>query len=173
MIKISGSTHQTFTFPANLEAAFNYYADLNHTLSILPHIAILERYNQSSYRVMYHTTELGIYRVHIICDLEADTDRKNWVLRVTPRTNQKSVREEAGIYSLTAQGSYTSESRFFAQGSQTQVEYKLRLHATLPVPIGVRLMPDSVLNNIARNITQWRIHEIAGGFIERSIRAYR
>jgi hypothetical protein len=173
MIKISGSTHQTFTFPANLKTSFDYFADLQHTFSILPHISILDQYNESSFRMLYHTTELGIYKVRIICDLKAESDHQNWVLRVDPCPSKKPVFSEAGLYSLTAPGAYTSVSHFREQGDLTQVEYKLRLNASLPVPLGVRFMPDSVLSNIASNITQWRIHEIANGFIERSLRAYR
>ena len=173
MIKISGSTHQTYLFPANLKNSFEYYADLHHTFSLLPHISLLDQYDDLTFRLLYHTTELGIYKVRIICDLQAQTDRQNWVLHVGPCPGKAPVAIDAGIYSLTAPGAFSSESHFQEVGDQTQIEYKLRLQADLPIPMGVRLMPDTVLNNIARNITQWRIHEIAREFIERSIRAYR
>jgi hypothetical protein len=73
------------------------------------------------------------------------------------------------MYSLTAYGSYSSVSHFFQAGPQTKIDYKVKLNAKLPIPFGVRLMPKSVLNSIARNITQWRILETVEGFIERSI----
>jgi hypothetical protein len=53
------------------------------------------------------------------------------------------------------------------------VEYRFHLNAELPVPVGIRFMPEPVLNGIASSITQWRIDEIVDGFIQRSLDSYR
>jgi hypothetical protein len=172
MIKISGSVHRSFTFPADLETAFNYYCDMNRTLNFLPHITILQRYADGQYRMLFSTTELGIYRVRVVCDMQAIEDRKNWVLRIVPFDQVRSIQSEAGMYSLTGQGYYTSKSTFKSISDQTEIEYALDLDAQLPLPLGLRFMPGSVVNSIARNITRWRIHETAEGFIERSMRAF-
>ena len=50
---------------------------------------------------------------------------------------------------------------------------ELELKAALPKPLGLSLVPDAVMNQITHSIADWRIHEIAGGFIDRSIAAYQ
>jgi len=173
MITITGSVHRSFQFPGPIEAAFDYYADIPRTLNMLPHISIVRQHAANQYRMMYNTTELGIYRVHLLCDIQVELDREAWVLRIQPRADPLPVASEAGFYSLTGQGFFASQSLFQNTGKQTEVEYRFRLSADLPVPLGVRFMPDSVLNGIAGSITRWRIDEIVDGFIQCSVDTYR
>lgn len=173
MITISGSVHRSFTFPSPLDAAFDFYADIRRTLGMLPHIAIVKAYQPDQYRVMYSTTELGIYRVRLFCDIQVELERQERVLHIRPIPEMPPAPSEVGIYSLTGQGFFTSQSIFRANGKSTQVEYQFRLSADLPVPFGIRFMPEPVLNGIANSIVQWRIDEIVDGFIQRSIDAYR
>ena len=74
---------------------------------------------------------------------------------------------------FTAQGYFTSRSIFRPRSDHSVVDYQLSLEARLPKPFGLMLMPDRVIEQIASNITDWRIHEIAGGFIKRSVQEYR
>jgi hypothetical protein len=173
MITISGSVHRSFTFPAELPSAFAYYADLPRTLNMLPHITCAQHYSETQYRMLYKTTELGIYNVHLMCDIQATLDREAWILRISPMNAVRHQTTEAGIYSLTGFGYFTSESIFINCGSQTKIDYHLNLRARLPVPFGIRFMPTPVVNSIANSITAWRIEEIVEGFIERSVQAYR
>jgi hypothetical protein len=173
MITVAGAAHRSFPFPAGCPAAFDFYSHARRTLSILPHISILRQYGPDRFRVLYHTTELGIYQVRLICDIQVEIDRQNWVLRIRPLDGVAPVGSEAGLYSLTAPACFTSESIFTPAGEATQVDYRLKLWAELPAPFGIRLMPERVLDSIAHSITEWRIDEIAGGFIERSIRHYQ
>lgn len=173
MITITGSVHRSFQFPDHPGAAFDYYADIPRTLNMLPHISIVRHYAANQYRMMYSTTELGIYRVRMLCDIQVELDREAWALHIQPMSNPLPVTSEAGIYSLTGPGTFTSQSLFRSTGENTEVEYRFRLSADLPVPFGIRFMPDSVLNGIAGSITQWRIDEIVDGFIQRSVDTYR
>jgi hypothetical protein len=173
MIHISGSVNRTFVFPAPLETAFDFYADMERTLGFLTHISLVQHRSERRYRMLYHTTELGVYRINMYCDIEIRLDRNAWTLSILPAKDVPPVAPEITLYSMAAQGTYSSQSIFTTSGSRTQIEYRLNLDANLPVPFGARLMPTSVTNAIAQNITQWRIHEIAEGFIERSIRYYR
>jgi hypothetical protein len=172
MITIAGSVHRSFIFPANFQTAFAYYSDFRRTLSFLDHISVTRQYAEDEYRMLYSATELGIYRVRIICDMKAEIDRRQGYLRVHPLEGIPPIQSKAGLYFLSGQGYYNSESIFNPDGDKTKIEYKLRLHARVPIPIGLRFMPIGVINEIARNITQWRITEIAEGFIERSLRAF-
>ena len=169
MIEIAGTIHRSFIFPANRADAFKFYSNLEHTLNYLTHISILQSFADLQYRVVYHSSELGIYRVRIFCDIGADLDRDAWAIRIHPLEGITPIRNKAGLYSLSAQGQYTSESLFAEEGNQTRIDYRLQLSASLPVPHGVRFMPSAVLDNIAQSIMNWRIQEIVEGFIERSI----
>jgi hypothetical protein len=173
VIKIAGTTRQTFSFPADLTAVSEFYRDFSRILHYLPHIQLVKAYGPDQFRVMYHTLELSVYRVRIYCDLQVRYDEAAQTLHVTPLPNKPPVRSAATVHSLTAQGHFTSRSIFRPRSEHSLVDYQLSLEARLPKPLGLMLMPDRVIEQIASNITEWRIHEIAGGFITRSVQAYR
>jgi hypothetical protein len=173
VIKIAGTTRQTFNFPADIAVASNFYRDFSRILRYLPHIQLVKAYGPDQFRVMYHTLELSVYRVRIYCDLQVWYDEDTQTLHTAPLLNKPPVRSEATVHSLTAQGYFTSQSIFRSRGDHSLVDYRLSLEARLPKPFGLMLMPDKVIQQIAGNITDWRIHEIAGGFIKRSIQGYR
>lgn len=173
MLRIAGAVDRSFVFPAELEVACKYYSQLNRVFTWLPHISPVKAYSAEDYRMLYHTTELGVYQVRIYCDLRAKFDDKKRMLNVQPLTQYQPVKEHASLTSLTAQGRYTSTSTFQAEGKQTRINYHLELGAVLPKPRGLGLVPDAVIEKVALEITHWRIYEIADGFIERSIREYR
>ncbi len=173
VIKIAGTTHQIFGFPADVATASNFYRDFSRILHYLPHIYLVKAYGPDQFRVMYHTLELSVYRVRIFCDMQVRFDAGSQTLHVAPLLDKPPVKSEATVQSLTAQGYFTSRSIFRPRGDHSAVDYQLRLEAWLPKPFGLMLMPDRVIQQIAGNITDWRIHEIAGGFIRRSVLEYR
>lgn len=172
MIHLTGAAHRSFLFPADVSTTSAYFGDIERVLGMLPHITLVKRYGANQFRALYHTAELGLYRVRIYCDLEAHLDPHQALLRVQPLSTHAPVKARATLNSLTAQGAYTSTSHFLAEGTHTRVDYRLRLRATLPTPLGLSLVPEGVLEQIARNITQWRIREIADGLVERSIKDF-
>lgn len=172
MIYINGSIQRSFIFPAALSEALHYYANTDHILHLIPHIFFVQKFADGQYRMLYHTTELAIYRVKIYCDLQASVEDK--VLKFRPLKGHPPVESLAGLDHLTAQGEYASDSVFEAQGNaKTRVTYTLYLKAALPTPLGLGLVPDAVMNGIANGITGKRMREIAQGFIERSLADYR
>jgi hypothetical protein len=173
VILINGTSRQTFLFPADVTAASAFYGDFGRILRYLPHIQLVKAYRPDQFRVMYHTLELNVYRVRIYCDLRVHYNETTQTLHVTPTFDKPPIRSEVTVNSLSAQGTFTSQSVFRAHGEHTSVDYGLNLEAHLPKPFGLMLMPDRVTQQIAQNITEWRIHEIAGGFIKRSIQEYR
>jgi hypothetical protein len=173
VILINGTSRQTFLFPADVTTTSTFYGDFGRILRYLPHIQLVKAYRPDQFRVMYHTLELNVYRVRIICDLQVRYNETTQTLHVTPLFDKPSVRSEVTVNSLSAQGYFTSQSVFRTHGEQTSVDYGINLEARLPKPFGLMLMPDRVTQQIAQNITEWRIHEIAGGFIKRSIQEYR
>jgi hypothetical protein len=173
VIPINGTSRQTFLFPADVATASTFYGDFSRILRYLPHIQLVKAYRHDQFRVMYHTLEMNVYRVRIYCDLQVHYNETTRTLHVTPLFDKPPVRSEVTVNSLSAQGYFTSQSVFRAHGDHTSVDYGLNLEARLPKPFGLMLMPDRVTQQIAQNITEWRIHEIAGGFIKRSIQEYR
>jgi hypothetical protein len=173
MITIAGTTRQTFDFPADIATASSFYRDFSRILRYLPHIHLIKTYGPDQFRVMYHTLELSVYRVRIYCDLQVRYDEASQTLHVAPLFNKPPVKSEATVHSLTAQGYFTSQSIFLPRGDHSVVDYQLSLKARLPKPFGLMLMPDKVIEQVAGNVTEWRIHEIAGGFIKRSVQEYR
>jgi hypothetical protein len=172
MIKIAGSVQRSFFFPADRRTAFEYYADMNNTISHLPHISLVGRHENDGLRMLYSTTELGIYRVRVYCDLRAEFDRRAWILRMQPVEAMQSVGWKAGMHSLSAPGHFTSQSIFHEDGAQTRIDYTLDLSATLPVPLELRFVPELVINALAHNITQRRFREIVEEFIKQSVGAF-
>ncbi len=160
-------------FPGDLRAATAYYRDFDTILGLLPHISLVHKYAPNQYRALYHTIELGVYRVKIYCDLQVHYDAATHTLDVTALPGRPPIKQSVTIQSLIAQGYFTSRSIFQADGPCTRIDYALQLQASLPKPFGLSLMPDVVMNQIANSIAEWRIHEIAEGFIARSIDAYR
>lgn len=172
MIEINGSIQRSFTFPAPLPEALRYYANTDHILHLIPHIFFIQKYAEGQYRMLYHTTELAIYRVKIYCDLQASVEDN--VLKFRPLIGYAPVESLAGFDHLTAQGEYASDSVFEPLGTaETRITYTLHLKACLPTPLGLGLVPGPVMNGIANGITGRRMREIAQGFIDRSLVDYR
>jgi hypothetical protein len=174
MIKIAASTQRAYHFPGNTLSCFAYFSRYEQVFNYLPHISIDRIYDQNHYRLSYQTTEMGIYRVLIFCDILVQANEEKHILTIRPMVNgSPPVQSNAGLYHLTGQGLYSSTSTFHGDDSQTDIDFSLQLEATLPIPRGLKLMPDGLLSSIASDITQWRIREIADGFMHRSILAYR
>jgi hypothetical protein len=173
VIKLDGTAHRQFTFPDEVTRAAAYYRDFDAILPLLPHITLVQKYSPNQFRALYHTVELGLYRVKIYCDIQVRFEEAAQTLRVAPLAGRQPIRQSVSVQSLAAQGYFTSRSIFIGRGDSTAIDYQLELHARLPKPFGLSLIPDAVMNQIANSIAKWRIEEIATGFIQRSIQAYR
>jgi hypothetical protein len=171
MIQIVGSARRSFVFPGELPLAYAYYADVGRLLSYLPHICLVRAYGSDRFRLLYHSTELGLYQIRLFADVQTKLT-EGWVVQVRPLEGIPSVKAKVGIHSASAQGYFTSQSVFHDEGKQTRIEYSLQLWGNLPTPQGLHFMPGMVVSRIAKRITKMRIHEIADGFVERSRDAF-
>jgi hypothetical protein len=172
MISITGSIHRSFVFPADRPTAFDYYSDWRRTLGYLTHISFHPQSNNQHYRMLYSTTELGIYQVKVYCYVVTNLDRDSWTIYIQPLEEMTAPVRNAGLYSMKSNGFYSSQSIFHELGEQTKIEYRLNLSADLPAPYALRFMPKPILQNIAQNIAQRRIEEIVEKFIQQSIAAF-
>lgn len=174
MINVSGEANRSFIFPASLSASFAYLTDLDHILDFLPHISIVRAYGGKRYRMRYRSIELGLYEVSVFCDIETRIDPQEHTLHLQPWKNSfENVKDQAGLYSLSGHGRYTSQSIFHSWREYTQIEFRLQLEASLPVPLALSLVPRRLLNTIAGNIVERRTREISASFIDRSVHAFQ
>ncbi len=172
MIQISGSTQRAFLFPAGLQEAFDYYSDIPRSIDFLPHISLERRFAPGQYRLLYSFLESGLYRVKIYCDVLAALDRQQGLIHIQPLEEHLPVKRESGLYSMTCQGTFDSQITFSEAGDQTRIEYSIRMEASLPVPLTLRLVPNPLLNGSAQRKLSLHTGEIVDAFIERSIQAY-
>lgn len=173
MIDIKATTRRTFIFPAPVPQALEFFSNFRRITEFLPHISLVQDFEDGRYRLLYATVELATYEIHIFADVATSLDEFAQTITVQPATNIKPVKSKATLRSLRASGSYSSQSFFREVGEwESEIEYVMELGATLPRPLGLNLIPTAVLNSIADNITHHRMEEIIDGFIERSILAF-
>ena len=173
MLKVTGSIKRAFTFPADPATALAYYSDLSRLIQFLPHVSLIEIYNNSQLRVCYQSQELGAYTVCIFCDLESRVDLENRILTVMPIASPAPVFSRANLNTTTGHGYFALETHFHDLGNQeTRMEYTLQLAARLPRPRSLHLMPGRVVDRITAGITDGRVREIADGFVRHSIKAF-
>jgi hypothetical protein len=172
MIEINGSAQRTFSFPAPRPLAYEYYSDFHRIVPFLPHISLIDQYAPHQFRLRYQATELGIYRVNIVADVQTVLDSTGHALSVTALAGQQPIADRASLTGATTQGYYTSHSLFTDRDGATVVDYRLQLRATFPTPNGLQLVPGSLLNQLAAGITRSRIQEILDAFIAQSIAAF-
>lgn len=171
-IDLTGAVRRSFIFPAPLTEAFDFYSNLPGDFSLLPHIRLVQNFKSGCFRLKYETVELSLYRVRMYCDVAVQTEHLRQIA-FTPCLEETPITEKAGLYSLTGKGFYQSTSEFEPFNDQTLIHFQLDLHAKLPVPFGLALVPEAVRNRIADSISRLRIKEIAEAFIDRSIESYR
>ena len=171
MIKISGSVRRSFLFPAKLPLVYAYYGDVGRLLNYLPHILMVRAYGPDRFRLLYNSTELGAYQIHIYADVQT-TLEEGWVVRIHPLNGIVPVPSQAALHTTTAQGKFSSRSTFEDAGDSTRIVYELNLEADLPLPTGLRFMPGLMVRRIAQGITNARIREISDGFVDRSMEAF-
>lgn len=173
MLKINGTARLSFTFPADCKTTFIYFSDMHRLVSHLRYIDLVAEYPDQQYRLYYQSSELNAYSIHVLCDVAIDISNKYNSIRVYPVERPEPTENRATMQSTYGLGFYSSEAHFFdVGGDQTRIEYKLTLHADLPRPSSMRLMPHRVVDKIAQGITNKRIREIAEGFITDSIAAF-
>ncbi len=174
MINITGSIKRAFVFPAIPKVALTYYSDLSRVAEFLPHISLVHAYNQNQIRMLYETVELGAYTIQIYSDLECNVDWEKSLLQVYPVKIETAapIQQETSMRHTTSSGLFAIDTQFFDMGSQTRIEYSIRLKAELERPLGMRLMPKRVVKRIAQSITDERVREIADGFIKKSVEAF-
>ena len=174
MIDIIGSITRAFIFPATPTVALTYYSDISRVAEFLPHISVVHAYAPDKIRMLYETVELGTYTISIYSDLECKVDWDDCLLTVYPIKIEDAtdIEPETTMRHTTGQGLFAIDTQFYDMGSQTRVEYTIRLKAELARPLGMRLMPKRVVNRIAQSITDGRVREIADGFIKASVDAF-
>ena len=169
---MAASAERSFLFPAELPEAYAFLSDVKRSFTFLPYISLATGYSASQYRLHYRALEAGFYWVDIFCDVQVIDKDSPYTLSILPLAGKPPVKSVAHWNTMTCQGTYESRTTFHPVGENTRVDFSIRLAATLPVPVTLRLVPPAIVSGATHNILQLRIEEVIGGFIERSIRAY-
>ena len=172
MIQIAGSAQRSYVFPAKLRDALAYYGDIGRSFRFLTYISVVHSYAAGQYRLLYNNLESGLYRVKIFCDVLAVVEEDRYLIRISPSERDPPVRAQAGLYSMTGQGFYSSEIHFSKCGEQTRIEYSIEMKASLPVPLTLRWIPDGLMNSIAQYRFYLHTDQVIDRFIEQSVLAY-
>jgi len=172
MIRVRGTVTRVFNFPAPRAAAFAHYAEFHRIFEWLSHVSLHQTLGDNQYLLRYQSVELGVYRISIYCYVQPILDRDAWIIRVTPLNDMPIIPTKTSWGDAQSQGTFASASIFDAQGDTTHITYRLNLTTVMKPPGGLRMVPQSVLEQIAQNITQRRMDQIAGSFIERSIASW-
>ena len=172
MLKLAGTARQSFLFPADLSTAYTYYGDLRHILNYLPHISVVKLHADDHFRVLYSTNEFGAYSIRIFCDMRATLDGGRHLIRIVPEEGLPPIRPTTSFYATSGRGYFSMESLFTEAGKNTEIQFSLQLEARLPKPRGMGFMLGGVVDRVARNITENRMHEIIDGFVQQSTVAF-
>lgn len=160
----------TFMLPTDIGTAFRFYEDMQRIVNFLPRIEFIKAFDDKHLRMCYTSKELNAYQIRIYCDVFTKLDPQNYTIHVDPKPHKLPVKPSASFNAASTYGSYSSQSYFYPEGAtETRLEYYLTLAAELPKPWALKMMPDTIMNSIAGSITNYRIHEIANGFIEKSL----
>lgn len=172
MIRIDSTVKFSFMFPAERALVYEYYSDMGRMIQHLKHMELVDSGQDQTFRMYYNTVELGTYHIHVYLDVRVDKSEADQILRILPTKREPVVKTNVTLNATTTRGYYTGEARFFDFGEETRIEYELKLRARPPRPKGMRFMPRSMVDKIAKNITNHRMKEIANDFVDGSIDAF-
>jgi hypothetical protein len=165
MIRLAGTAKRSFLFPGTIQEAMGHYALMEDLFKYLPNITLTKAYSKTQFRVLFHSTELGIYKILLYCDLEVTIDTVNNMITVGILNGKKPIKPKAGMHSSLGMAQFVSKSQFVPDGNYTRIYYHLDIKGKLPKPLAFSLVPDNITNYIAESIANRRIFEIADGFI--------
>lgn len=169
MISIAVSASRVFTLPVDLAAARRHFRDFGQTLRCLPALCLVKTYARNQYRIRYSAAEAGVYRVDLYSDIQARFDEADDVLHVTPLAGIPAVASRVTLASLTGQGDYSSRLTLRSAGPHTNARYELRITATLPKPVGLKLIPNRAVKLFIERVVRRRVQQISDAFIECAI----
>src|SRR5690606_31664001 len=106
MIKLAGSAHHAFYFPAPLAEVYSYYSDLPYIFTYLPYISMISQ-TGDQFRMLFSSTELGAYTIRIYCDMRATLDGGRRLIRIVPAEALPPIQPSASFNSTTGRGYFS------------------------------------------------------------------
>lgn len=134
---------------------------------------MVRHYAAGQYRLLYSALESGLYKVNIFCDVVAVIDENQHTIKINPLEVNAPEKSEAGLYSMTGQGFYNSAILFNEYKDQTRIEFSIDLKASIPVPLTLRWIPNTLIDGISQNKLHLHMDEIIERFIEQSTWVFR
>ncbi len=174
MIKINGAMTRTFILPSDPAPVLLFFDDIARVINFIPKVTLIHTYQENQIRTLYESVELGTYTIRMISDLQIDRRWDEYVLDVYSAEIATAVPVEpvATMRQTTGPALFSIQVQLFDLGGQTRIEFSNRIQAELIRPKGMRLMPQRVVNRIAKGIAESRNREIADGFIKNALESY-
>lgn len=173
MITLNGSVQRQFYFAADTLTSLIYFSELRRVAFHLPHITVVDTYDENRVRIRFQTVELGAYTINIYCDLELTVDVPGNVIYIKPLAGCPPVEGEATLNATTGYGFFTSTARLTpGEDDSTNIDYRFKFESKLQRPRGLRMMPRRIVDRIAQSISMGRVGEIADGFMENASDAF-
>lgn len=172
MITLDGTIQRRLFFPADTQTTLLYFSDLGRVIYFLPHISVVETFDDDSIRIRFQTVELGAYTINVFCDLTCETLPEELSIKVGPPQGTIPVKSESTLNSCRAHGLFTSEAFLFAEDDGTGIDFRFRFRAELPRPRGLRMVPKRVVDRIADSISQGRLEEMVEGFMAGAMKSF-
>ena len=173
MIKIAGRTSDSFLFPADQTTAYRYLSNVPRLFKLMPYITLESVSSPTEIRALYNSTELKSYQFNVYCDVQVQLDPDEVFLKILPIDRLPAIPTEARLSSTSARGYFSGEVTFFeTEIDETLIEYKLQMEAQLPRPLGMRMMPNRVIERIAHSVTNGRMQEISRAFAQNVVASY-
>ncbi len=173
MITLNGSVQRHFYFAADPLTSLIYFSQLDRIAHHLPHIGVVDSYDENRVRIRFQTVELGAYTITIYCDLELTVDVPGNAIYIRPLDGCPPVPDEATLNATTGYGFFTNTARLTpGEDDSTNIDYRFQFESRLERPRGLRMMPKRIVDRIAQSISMGRVGEIADGFMENATDAF-
>lgn len=169
MLHISVSNHRKFEIACDVATVEKHFSDFERMVEDLPDLKIVRAWGPKQYRIRYKSNTNKVYTVNLISDVQARFDPVSHALLVSPLRGHPSVSAKATLRSLTGQGDYTSRLVFHSKKGGTVVDYDLSIDASIPKPVRLSLVPDSVARILIQAVVKYRVQEIADLFVNRTV----
>lgn len=177
MLKFSGSSDRTFSFPAPRPQAFEFFAKIERIVSLIADIEItaVSSSDPGVVRLSYTSNEMGVYEVRTICDVLTQIDPKTFEIRLIPASaadfppvnGEMTPRRSVSTGEINATLTCMDDN-----GETTMIRYQFAMISKVPVVGMMRFVPLRPIEEMVQNLINSRLKEQVDQFINNAIKVY-
>jgi hypothetical protein len=164
-VQLGGQAVHVFRFAATPDLAYEYFCDVPAVFSLLPDLLDVQSYGPDRYRLVIGASDGHGHTMAGIFDL-ITLHEPGTAIRVVPDDSGPPITLPGLVFS----GALAAEAVFYPERNGTNVEYTVDIEMDIPVPHLLRLMPQSVIQNLGERGMEYKMTQMITGFT-RSITA--